>query len=128
MSLINSSVAADDHSAGRRYQWTQQPSRRILFPTAGHSASALPAVQHTLQSPKILVDGGQKFLFPTDGEGPAKIVGVSASASAQPWGTSLPLKHRAWREHNAYLPDWVCSYSSYRQQIEQVYLKTANQI
>lgn len=127
MSLINSSVAADDHSAGRRYQCKQQPSRRIRFPTTGRSASPLPAVRHAPQSPKILVSEGEMFLFPTDEEGPAGIVGVPTSASVQPWGTSLPLKHHAQCERNASLSDWTCSYSARTQQTEPVYLKTANQ-
>lgn len=129
MSLINSSVAADDHSAGRRYQCKQQPSRRIHFPTTGRSASPPQAARHAPQSPKISVSEGERFLFPTDEdeEGPAGIVEVPTSASAQPWGTSLPLKHHAWHERDASLSDWTCSYSARTQQTEPLYLKTANQ-
>lgn len=127
MSLINSSVTADDHSAGRRYQWKQQPSRRIHFPTTGRSANTLPAAQPAPQSPKISVDEGETFLFPTDREGAAGIVGVPASASAQPWGISLPLKHHVQRKRDTSLSDWTRSYSSRTQQTKHIYLKTANQ-
>lgn len=125
MSLINSSVAADDHSAGRRYRGKQQPSRHIRFPTAGRSASALPAPQHAPPSPKVSVGEGGRCLLPTDGEGAA---GAPASASAQPWGASLPRKLHAQPERDASsLSAWTRSYSSRTQQTEHVYLKTANQ-
>lgn len=97
MSLINSSITADDQSTGRRYQCKQEPSQLIHFPTRGTSSTTCPA------SPKASVGEEESFLSLAEKEGP---VGIGGSPSlpqhAQPWGTSVPWK--AQRERDAPRP------------------------
>lgn len=85
---------------------------------------ALPAAPCTPQPPKVSVGEREPFLFPMGRDGAAGVRGIPTSASAQPWGTSLTLKHHPRLEHDASLSDWTCSYSSCTQ-TEHVYLKNS---
>lgn len=93
MSLINSSITADDQSTGRRYQCKQQPSRLIHFPTTGTSSTTCPA------TPKASVDEEESF------QTKKSLWGLWGSPPlprcAQPWGTSMPWKPRARHDHDA---------------------------
>lgn len=90
MSLINSSITADDQSTGRRYQCKQHPSQLIHFPNSGTSSTTRPAV------PK----GFREFSVPFR-QRRALWGSPPLPWHAQPWGTSVP---QAQREHDAPRP------------------------
>lgn len=65
MSLINSSITADDQSTGRRYQCKQSP---------------LDSFPSQPRAPKASVEEGESFLSLSDKEGPVGMVGVPIPA------------------------------------------------
>lgn len=87
---------------------------------------ALPAAPCTLQPPEVSVGEGEPFLFPMGRDGAAGVRGIPTSASAQPWGTSLTLKHHPiWSMTLPFLTGPAAIPHAHKQNMFT--LKTANQ-